>query len=309
MKSKVALVRGDDRRKNIQKALDLIKEDIISKIDNQDVIIKPNCLSSSVPLSCTNVDALRGVLDFLSQLSPESTTIAETCRDSEPFESYKRLGYDLLADEYDTSLVNPADEDGWVEGYLLNRDYEEVKVKLAQRMYDSKCRISVAVAKTHDTVIVTGSWKNMMGALALEDKVKMHGVSSHSERVLISEVEILPQNLLRIGKMIPPHISVIDGYIGMEGDGPVRGDEKYLGVAIASTDFVAADAVCAKAMGFDPLDIGYLFHGNQQGLGNANLDNIEIMGDSLEEVITHFVPHSNYETQMRWSEFIPSSVS
>lgn len=308
MKSKVALVRGDNRRKNIQKALDLIKEDIISKIDNQDVIIKPNCLSSSVPLSCTNVDALRGTLDFLSQLSPESMTIAETCRDSEPFESYKRLGYDLLANEYDTSLVNPADEDNWVEGYLLNRDYEEVKVKLAQRMYESKCRISVAVAKTHDAVIITGSWKNMMGALALEDKVKMHGVNSHSERVLISEVEILPQNLMRIGKMIPPHISVIDGYIGMEGDGPVRGDEKYLGIAIASTDFVAADAVCAKAMGFEPLEIGYLFYGNQQGIGNANLDNIEIIGGSIDEVITHFTPHSNYETQMRWSEFIPSSV-
>jgi len=309
MKSKVALVRGDDRRKNIQKALDLIKGDIISKINGQDVIIKPNCLSSSVPLSCTNVDALRGTLDFLSQLSPESTTIAETCRDSEPFESYKKLGYDSLTDEYDTSLVNPADEDDWVEGYLLNRDYEEVKVKLARSMYESKCRISVAVAKTHDTVTVTGSWKNMMGALALEDKVKMHGVSSHSDRVLISEVEILPQNLLRIGKMIPPHIGVIDGYIGMEGDGPVRGDEKYLGVAIASTDFVAADAVCAKAMGFEPLEIGYLFYGDQQGLGNANLDNIEIIGDSLKEAITRFAPHSNHETQMRWSEFISSSVS
>jgi len=309
MKSKVALVRGDDRRKNIQKALDLIKGDIISKINGQDVIIKPNCLSSSVPLSCTNVDALRGTLDFLSQLSPESTTIAETCRDSEPFESYKKLGYDSLTDEYDTSLVNPADEDDWVEGYLLNKDYEEVKVRLARSMYDSKCRISVAVAKTHDTVIFTGSWKNMMGALALEDKVKMHGVSSHSDRVLISEVEILPQNLLRIGKMIPPHIGVIDGYIGMEGDGPVRGDEKYLGVAIASTDFVAADAVCAKAMGFEPLEIGYLFYGDQQGLGNANLDNIEIIGDSLKEAITRFAPHSNHETQMRWSEFISSSVS
>ncbi|HGJ67553.1 TPA: hypothetical protein ENS27_19505, partial [bacterium] len=92
MKSKVALVKGDNRQDNIRKALELIKDDITSKIDGQDVILKPNCLSSSVPLSCTNVDALRGVLDFLSQLSPESTTIAETCRDSEPFESYKRLG-------------------------------------------------------------------------------------------------------------------------------------------------------------------------------------------------------------------------
>lgn len=308
MKSKVALVKGNDRQENIYKALDLIKDDIISKINGQEVIIKPNCLQSGVPLSCTHVDAIRGVLDFLSQLSTESITIVETCRDSEPFESYKKLGYDLLRDEYGVSLYNPDDENDWVDGYLLNKNYEDVKVKLSRNLYESKCTISAAIAKTHDTVIITGAWKNMMGALANDDKVKMHGVNSHADRVLISEVEILPQNLLRIAKLVPPHISVVDGFIGMEGNGPVRGNEKYLGVAIASTDFVSADAVCAKAMGFDPLEIGYLFYGDQLGLGKANLDNIEIIGDPIEDVIDRFVPHSNYETQKRWSEFIPSLV-
>ncbi|HGJ66095.1 TPA: DUF362 domain-containing protein [bacterium] len=206
-------------------------------------------------------------------------------------------------------MSNPADENEWIDGYLLNKNYEEVKVRLSKRLSESKCRISVAVAKTHDTVIITGAWKNMMGALALEDKVKMHGVNSHSDRVLISEVEILPQNLIRLAKMIPPHISVIDGYIGMEGNGPVRGDEKYLGIAIASEDFISADAVCAKAMGFEPLEIGYLFYGDQQKLGNANLENIEIIGDKIDDVITRFAPHSSYETQIRWKEFMPLSVA
>jgi uncharacterized protein (DUF362 family) len=308
MKSKVSIVKGNNRRDIICKALELIKQDIISKINGQEVIIKPNCLASSVPLSCTNVDVIRGVLDFLLQLSAESVIISETCRDSEPFESYKRLGYDLLPDEYDVSLSNPEVENDWVEGYLLNRSYDDVKVRLSKRLYESKCRISAAVAKTHDTVTITASWKNMMGALALEDKVKMHGVSSHADRILISEVEILPQNLLRIAKLVPPHISIIDGYIGMEGNGPVHGSEKHLGIAIASTDFVAADAVCTKAMGFEPLDISYLFYGDQMGLGKANLDDIEIIGEPIEEVINSFVPHSNYETQMRWKELIPSSV-
>lgn len=304
MKSKVAVVKGDDRRESIRQALELIKDDLI--IDKNEVILKPNCLQSMFPLCCTNVDALRGVLDFLKDKDIKSTLIAETCRGTEKYESYERLGYTSLVDEFGVILFNPEFEDEWVEGYLIDKHYKEVKVRLSKRIYNCKCRISVAVAKTHDTVIITGAWKNMMGALAIEDKIKMHGCNSHSERVLISEIEILPQNLVRIAKLVPPHISVIDGFIGMEGEGPVRGTEKRLGIAIASTDFVSADAVCAKAMGFDPVEISYLHFGNELGLGNADLDKIEIVGESLEKVIDPFVPHSRYETHKKWKEIIPS---
>lgn len=304
MKSKVAIVKGDNRRENIRQALELIKDDLV--IDKNEVLLKPNCLQSAVPLCCTHVDALRGVLDFLKDKHIESTLIAETCRGSEKYESFKMLNYTSLVDEYDVTLFNPHFEDEWVEGYLLNKHYQEVKAKFSKRILDCKCRISVAVAKTHDTVIITAAWKNMMGALALEDKIKMHGCNSHSERVLISEVEILPQNLVRIAKLVPPHISVIDGFVGMEGDGPVRGTEKKLGVAIASKDFVSADTVCAKIMGFDPKEISYLHFGNELGLGKADLDEIEIIGEPLENVINPFIPHSRYETHKKWIELVPS---
>jgi len=302
MKSKVAVVKGDNRRDNIHQALDLISDDIVGKIENQKLIIKPNCLQSAAPLCCTHVDALRGILDFVSELPAESLAIAETCNDSRHFESFERLGYTSLTDEYNVSLLNPHEKGDWVEISLLNKAYEEVKVKISKDMLESRCRISVAVAKTHDTVIVTAAWKNMMGALALEDKVKMHGCNTHGERVLISEVEMLPQNLLRLAKIIPPHISVIDGFVGMEGNGPVHGIEKHLGIAIASTDFVAADSVCAKAMGFDPMDISYLYHGHQAELGKADLNEIEIIGDQIENVAVSFIPHSNYQTHIRWKE-------
>ncbi|MGQ9608130.1 MAG: DUF362 domain-containing protein [bacterium] len=306
MKSKVAIVKGNDRRKNIYNALELIKEDILSKINDKNVLIKPNCLQSRASLSCTHIDALRGILDFLSQNTPKSVTISETCMDSKRFESFERLGYTKLSDEYNVSLQNPHDENNWILASLINKSYEEIKVKISRSMMESDCRISAAVAKTHDTVTITASWKNMMGALALEDKVKMHGVNSHRDRILISEVEILPQNLIRLAKIIPPHIGVIDGFIGMEGNGPVSGSEKYLGIAIASIDFVAADAVCAKSMGFDPMDISYLYYGHQLGLGTADLKEINIIGEPIELIESSFVPHVNYMTQMRWKEFIPS---
>ena len=132
MRSRVALVKGSDRRDNIRRAMELIREDVASRINGQKVIIKPNCLQSAVPLSCTHVDALRGVLDFLSHLSPESLMVAESCGDFEHFESFRRLGYVSLPEEYDVSLVDLEEEDNWVEMHLLNRDYQEVKAKRAQ---------------------------------------------------------------------------------------------------------------------------------------------------------------------------------
>lgn len=306
MKSRVAIVKGSDRRDNIRRAMELVRGDIESKMGGRDIIVKPNCLRPSVSLSCTHVDALRGILDFLMSFSRGSVTVAETCEDLEHFGSFKRLGYTSLPEEYDVSLSNPEEEDNWMEVSLLSRDYQEVEAGLSRTLADCECRISAAVAKTHDTVIITASWKNMMGALSVRDKVKMHGCNSHRERVLTSEIAILPQNLVRLAKLVPPHIGVIDGFVGMEGNGPARGNEKHLGIAIASADFVAADAVCAKAMGFEPMEISYLYYGHQVGLGVADLNDIEVVGDSIQDVQGKFVPHPNYPTQRMWRELAPA---
>jgi uncharacterized protein (DUF362 family) len=306
MRSRVAIVKGADRRDNIRRAMQLVRGDIESKIGDRDVIVKPNCLRPSVSLSCTHADALRGIMDFLMSCSPGSVTVAETCEDLEHFESFRRLGYSSLSEEYDASLLNLQEEGNWTEVSLLNKDYQEVKARLSRTLADCRCRISAAVAKTHDTVIMTASWKNMMGALSVRDKVKMHGCNSHRERVLTREIAILPQNLVRLAKLVPPHMGIIDGFVGMEGNGPARGSENYLGIAIASADFVAADAVCAKTMGFEPMEVSYLYYGHQVGLGVADVDDIEVVGDSIQDVQGKFVPHPNYPTQRMWRELSPA---
>jgi uncharacterized protein (DUF362 family) len=79
-----------------------------------------------------------------------------------------------------------------------------------------------------------------------------------------------------------------------------------LGIAIASTDFVSADAVCAKAMGFDPEEISYLYYGNELGLGIADLNEIEIIGEPIGNVIDPFIRHSKYETHKQWADLVPS---
>jgi hypothetical protein len=77
-------------------------------------------------------------------------------------------------------------------------------------------------------------------------------------------------------------------------------------IAAASADVFAADAVMAKAMGFEPLAPGLLHYGNQLGLGIADLHHI----DGLETPITYvqraFKPHEKIHVQLQWQ--VPQAV-
>jgi len=107
-------------------------------------------------------------------------------------------------------------------------------------------------------------------------------------------------NLYEMAKHVAPHLAVIDGFVGMEGNGPVGGDMVNLRLAVASTDFVAADAVAARIMGFDVNQIGYLYYCGLKGLGTGNLEQMEIVGAKLEECVRKFKPHSAYRSQLEW---------
>jgi uncharacterized protein (DUF362 family) len=86
----------------------------------------------------------------------------------------------------------------------------------------------------------------------------------------------------------------------MEGDGPVSGDRVDWGIDIAGTDGIAVDAVAAYLMGFDPDSIGYLHFCGKAGLGETVIDNINIIGTSVDECRRTFRPHRSYQAQLHW---------
>jgi uncharacterized protein (DUF362 family) len=161
----------------------------------------------------------------------------------------------------------------------------------------------VAVAKTHDASVVTLAVKNLiMGSLHAEDRIKVHGYLSHKERTLPREAQIIQANLARISCYLKPDIAVIDGTVGIQGNGPGGNNIIELGAAIASTDPFAADAVMAQAMGINPADIGLLVYAQQMGLGVTDLGDIEVSGPHLDVVIQPFLPHETYELQLQWQD-------
>jgi len=141
----------------------------------------------------------------------------------------------------------------------------------------------------------------MMGCILQTDKQKMHGYAPSAPSDFSKSVKVIHKNLIRLAKVVAPHVSVIDGLVGMEGNGPVAGDEVPLNIAIASTDFVAADAVAAKIMGFEPLEeVGYIYYGDRLGLGVGDIKKIQILGADIETVSRKFKPSPNYATERLW---------
>jgi uncharacterized protein (DUF362 family) len=116
----------------------------------------------------------------------------------------------------------------------------------------------------------------------------------------LRSVVALNRNLVTLTRAARPHISILDGFVAMHREGPRHGTPIRLGLAAAGTDPVAVDAVASAAMGFDPMRVGYLRLAHEAGLGIADLDRIEVVGDPVAKVRRRCVPHSNIVVHRHW---------
>jgi len=287
--SSVSLIHGDDRYRNIRHSLDLLRDEILGYFGRKRrVLIKPNLVSTSRQLASTHLDAVRAVLDFLIELNPAEVVIAEGSA-GDTFSAYRNFGYLTLRDSYGVDLID-LNKDDHVEVSILDHSFRETSIRVAETIFDFDFKVSMAIPKTHDCVVVTESVKNLVvGSLVDGDKNRIH------QGYPVQNID-----LFKIASMIPAQLAVIDGFEGMEGDGPVSGDPVEMRIAISSCDFVSADAVGATLMGFDPLDIGYLYYAHKFKLGCADLGEIRILGEDLKDHIRSFKPHRRYGEQRKW---------
>ena len=116
---------------------------------------------------------------------------------------------------------------------------------------------------------VTLGMKNMFGLLPDKFKGKYHAKG-------INKV------IVDINTVLKPALTVIDGFVAMEGRGPTGGTPVKMDLIIAGKDVVATDATAARVMGFEPMEISHIRTAYQKGLGNIN--KIEIVGSQLEDV-------------------------
>ena len=138
--------------------------------------------------------------------------------------------------------------------------------------------VSLAKMKTHHWAGLTLSMKNLFGILP--------GICYGWPKNVLHMAGI-PQSILDLTATIRPDLAIIDGIIGMEGDGPLMGTPKRANLLVMGTNLTAVDATAARLMGFDPRRIPYLRAASGR-LGPIGRGRIEQRAEPLEGLVQRF---------------------
>jgi uncharacterized protein (DUF362 family) len=303
--SKVSIVQGDNRRKMIYESLLAIDEQIrpILKM-KKSVVIKPNNVSTNIQLAATHPDALRGILDYLAPRFKGPIYVAEASAGNtmDGFENFK---YTQVAAEHKSqkvTLIDLNEEARYVLLPLIDFDMHVVPVRLAARLLDPDAFIiSAAMLKTHNMTIATLSMKNMILGAPLHQAPKETKRWNDKRRYHVGIRQSLYNFFLTAQKMQPNWgAAVIDGFEGMEGNGPSMGTPVASRIAIASTDFIAADRVGAETMGIDPNWLGWLKYAGEVGLGQWDPSKIDVQGAQIAAVQKTYRLHADVDRMLKW---------
>ncbi len=304
-RSVVSVTNGAGRRQNVCDALVAIEDQILPVLKTKKrVVIKPNMVSTRNQLASTHVDALHGILDFLEPRFKGPVTIAESSAGFTT-EGFDNFGYTKIAPEHkplDVSLVDLNEEGKYEMGTILSGDLHMTPVRLAARLLDPEAYvICSAMLKTHNTVIATLSLKNMALGAPLHSS-RAESQHWNDKRLYHGGVRQTHVDITMTIQKLHPYLgaTVLDGWEGMEGNGPASGTLVPSRIAVASTDYVAADRVGVDVMGLNPEWIGYLGFCAQAGLGQTNLSKIEIRGPKLADVTKKYRMHDDIERELRW---------
>jgi len=321
----VSLTTGNDRADMAFRALHPFAKEIRQAIGNRRIILKPNNVLIYVPLACTHADTLEGILEFLKSINKlNNVIIAESSASGSTLEGFDNYGYNSLLSKYPVKLVDLDSEAFQILYVTDEKDFRPHAVKVSSLILDHRLNyiVSVGRMKTHNTVGASLSLKNIV----LGSPIKDHGFTLYNEDKRFSTLATPSQpgsvsykrllhgngfhavnfNIAMLARQLYPDLAVIDGYEGMEGNGPTLGTPVDHRICVASQDWLAADRVGIELMGIDFARIGYLNFCSTMGLGTTDLQKINITGESLKDHIINYRLPDNIERQGAWEE--PLSV-
>jgi uncharacterized protein (DUF362 family) len=318
--TRVALTSGNDRADIAFRALLPFSKEIKHAIGNKRVVIKPNVVLIYVPLACTHVDTLEGILEFLKSINKlQNVIIAESTASSPTLEGYDNYGYFRLLNRYPVKLVDLDKEPFEILYVIYEKELQPVGIRVSQVILNKDSYvISAARMKTHTSVLATLSLKNIVFGAPIKDP----GFTLYNEDIRFSEKAVESElgassdkriihgggvrgvnyNMFSLAGQLQPNLAVIDGYEGMEGNGPTRGTPVDHRVCVASTDWLAADRVGIELMGIDFADVGYLNYCARAGYGNTDLERIEIVGENLARHVKNYRLPDNIDNQLIWKK-------
>jgi uncharacterized protein (DUF362 family) len=244
------------------------------------ILLKPNLVETALgaPHINTHPLVLRGAIEAFLRLGAATVMVAEG-------PGHRR---DTLAVYEESGLADVLTEDrirfhdlNYMTGYELpnaGRQSSMRTLTFPALFKEVDWIVSVAKMKTHHWTGATLSMKNMFGV--------MPGIYYGWPKNVLHAAGI-QSSILDINATLKPHFAIVDGIVGMEGDGPIMGDPKKVGVLVMGRNFAAVDATCCRIMGIDPYKVSYLERADNW-LGPVGEESIEQRGESIAAVRTNF---------------------
>ena len=308
--TQVALTHGDDHIDNIFKGLSFFKDEIKKSIGNKQVILKPNNVSIDQQLAATHANSLAATLEFLKSIGVNNIIIAESAASGSTLEGFNNFGYEKVASKYGVKLVD-LDKMPYEMKYVVSdEDFRPKAVRTSALLLDRKNNfvISNAVMKTHDRVIATLSLKNVVFGAPIKDEG--FGWGPKSKKGAKNDKPVahgggtrgINYNLFQMASKLHPDLSVIDGFKGMEGDGPVGGTPVDHKIAVVSQDWLAADRVGIELMGIDFAKVGWMNYCSDAKMGQTDLAKMEILGGKIADHKKQYKLSSMIEGQLIWDK-------
>jgi uncharacterized protein (DUF362 family)/Pyruvate/2-oxoacid:ferredoxin oxidoreductase delta subunit len=254
------------------------------------VLLKPNLLKSALPeqAAVTHPAVVEGIASMVLDCRAKPFV-----GDSPPLGNLAKVlsksGYDDFMNKMDVKQA-PFREKApqeFPEGRLFRR------IDLAREIFEFDRLINLPKLKTHTQMGLTLAVKNLFGTVVGSDKAGWHLRAGR-------DYDTFATVLVQIYDKVRPALSVIDGILAMEGNGPNSGSPRQVGLLGASADGVALDAVITRLVGFphDSVRTTVLAHRMAVGIGDET--DIELVGDKLDGFpLRNFTPPRS--VSMAWN--------
>ena len=249
------------------------------QVKGKRVVLKPNLVEFDPKgVINTNPAVIEAAIDAFRTLGAE-VLVAEGPghrRDNEYLLSASGL-YDVVR-EHKVSYVDLNTDD--VRSTPVRSSYTRFKqLYLPETLFNADLLVSMPKMKTHHWAGVTLSMKNLFGIVP-------GAVYGWPKNIL--HWQGIDNSILDINSSLPlPRFAIVDGIVGMEGNGPLQGQAKSSGVLIFGDDFVSVDASAARLMKLEPRKVNHLAKADEF-LGNLANDKIEQIGEKLESLEQDF---------------------
>jgi uncharacterized protein (DUF362 family)/ferredoxin len=241
------------------------------------VILKPNLLAGRAPEGAVTTHPVvvgavaRQVADLgahpIIADSPSGSFSVPELRSV-----YRTTGMESLAGETGASLSYDL---GVVERQIPSGATIK-RARLVNALLSADLVINLPKLKTHGLTLLTGAVKNMFGAVPGREKAEYH--------LRMPDPSDFSGMLVDVWAEISPSLTLMDGIVGMEGNGPGGGDPRRLDLLIAGRSAVAVDMVMSAVVDLPHREVPTTHRAIMRGLGPGRLDEIDLVGARLDEV-------------------------